>query len=131
MLPASSMRLGLALVTDALRSNDPRLVAAAMGPFTAAHLGQAAWRQGVLKCLFTGIPLIAVTDLDRRADTELLRMVRDLAEQAPCRRTEDRHLTSPRCSVSPYHRWPRGRHQERTIPGWDPPDENSSIHTST
>lgn len=81
VLPASSVRLGVELVADGLRSNDPRLVAAAMGPFSAAHLGQAAWRQGVLKCLFLGIPLMAVADLARRTDAELLRMVRDLAEE--------------------------------------------------
>lgn len=81
VLPASSARLGLALVADGLRSNDPRLVAAAMGPFAAAHLDQPAWRQGVLKCLFVGVPLAAVADLARRADAELLRMARDLAEE--------------------------------------------------
>ncbi|MFD3664396.1 EboA domain-containing protein [Streptomyces sp. NPDC058659] len=81
VLPASSVRLGVELVGDGLRSNDPRLVAAAMGPFAAAHLGQAAWRQGVLKCLFLGIPLMAVADLARRTDAELLRMARDLAEE--------------------------------------------------
>ncbi|MDN3292773.1 EboA domain-containing protein [Streptomyces ficellus] len=81
VLPASVTRLGLTLVEDGLRSNDPRLVAAAMGPFAAAHLDQPAWRQGVLKCLFIGVPLAAVAGLGRRTDSELLRMARDLAEE--------------------------------------------------
>lgn len=71
-------RLGLGdeaqrLVADALRTNDVRLVAAAMGP-CATQLGAAAWRQGVLKCLFVGVPLSAVHDLDPRVDEELADM---------------------------------------------------------
>ncbi|MEU6405215.1 EboA domain-containing protein [Streptomyces sp. NPDC046985] len=81
VLPASSAPLGLTLVADGLRSNDPRLVAAAMGPFSAARLDQPAWRHGVLKCLFLGVPLAAVAGLERRRDPELLRMARDLAEE--------------------------------------------------
>ena len=34
------------LVHDALRTNDPRLVAAALGPYATAELDDAAWRQG-------------------------------------------------------------------------------------
>jgi hypothetical protein len=65
---------GLDLVADALRTNDPRLVAAALGPFGARHLDQHAWRHGVLKVLFMGIPLEAIADVDRRRDDELTRM---------------------------------------------------------
>jgi len=65
----------LPLVEDALRTNDARLVAAAMGPYAAAHLPAEAWRHGVLKCLFVGIPLTAVADLEHRRDAELDRMV--------------------------------------------------------
>ncbi|MGP4111008.1 EboA domain-containing protein [Streptomyces sp. 4N509B] len=64
----------LPLVTDALRSNDPRLIAAALGPYAARHLDAPAWRQGVLKCLFTEVPLDAVARLADRADAELVRM---------------------------------------------------------
>ena len=35
----------------------------------------------MLKCLFMGIPLTAVTDLDRRADAELRRMVAAFADE--------------------------------------------------
>ncbi|KOX23971.1 sugar phosphate isomerase [Saccharothrix sp. NRRL B-16348] len=66
---------GVELVKDALRTNDTRLVAAALGPFAADHLDAHTWRHGVLKCLFLEIPLAAVAGLDRRADEELRRMV--------------------------------------------------------
>lgn len=70
-----------ALVEDALRTNDTRLIGAAMGPWSAAHLPAAQWRHGVLKCLFTGVPLAAVEDLHARADTELARMVADFCRE--------------------------------------------------
>lgn len=69
-----------ALVEDALRANDTRLIAAAMGP-CARELAQPAWRHGVLKCVFVGIPLDHVADLDERVDDELVRMMRDYAEE--------------------------------------------------
>ena len=74
---------GLALVEDALRTNDTRLVAAAVGPYAARRLGAHAWRQALLKCLFTGVPLDAVAELPARArgDGELARMLRDFARE--------------------------------------------------
>jgi hypothetical protein len=69
------------LVRDALRTNDPRLVAAAMGPYAAAELDAAGWRQGVLKCLFVGVPLRLVAGLAERTDDELVRMVADHAAE--------------------------------------------------
>lgn len=71
---------GVPLLLDALRTNDTRLVAAAMGPY-AAHLDAAAWRQGVIKCVFMGIPLVAVDRLDERADAELAAMLSALAQE--------------------------------------------------
>lgn len=68
------------LLHDALRTNDPRLVAAALGTY-AVHLEDAAWRQAVLKCLFVGVPLRLVAGLDARADDELRRMVADYAAE--------------------------------------------------
>jgi hypothetical protein len=65
---------GSDILLDALRTNDTRLVAAAMGPHSD-RLGDDAWRQGVLKCLFTGVPVASVTGLARRADRELAEMV--------------------------------------------------------
>jgi len=69
------------IVRDALRTNDTRLVAAALGPYAAAYLDADAWRQAVLKVLFTGIPVEQVAGLADRADDELARMVRDYAAE--------------------------------------------------
>ncbi|MFF3286359.1 EboA domain-containing protein [Streptomyces sp. NPDC003023] len=71
------------LLDDALRTNDTRLVSAAVGPYAAAHLDPHAWRHAVLKCLFTGVPLDDVADLPRRAagDAELARMLTDYAAE--------------------------------------------------
>lgn len=66
---------GSALLLDALRTNDVRLVAAAMGPH-ARRLSAHDWRHGVLKCLFVGVPVAGVADLAARADDELAAMVR-------------------------------------------------------
>ncbi|MFD5779343.1 EboA domain-containing protein [Streptomyces sp. NPDC126933] len=73
----------LPLTEDALRTNDTRLVAAAVGPYAAAHLDPHAWRHAILKCLFTGVDLDAVDGLDRRAhgDAELARMLADFAAE--------------------------------------------------
>ncbi|WP_328666867.1 EboA domain-containing protein [Streptomyces sp. NBC_00322] len=75
--------VALPLVEDALRTNDTRLVAAAVGPYAAEHLDPHAWRHAVLKCLFTGVPVDAVADLDSRAagDDELARMLADYAAE--------------------------------------------------
>ncbi|WP_405851914.1 EboA domain-containing protein [Streptomyces sp. NBC_00090] len=64
----------LPLIADALRTNDARLVTAAVGPYAARYLDQPAWRQAVLKCVFMNIPLYAVAGLARRTDPELVRM---------------------------------------------------------
>ena len=69
------------LLHDALRTNDLRLVAAALGPYGEAVLDAAAWRQGVLKCLFTGVPVDLVSGLADRTDDELIRMVTSYAEE--------------------------------------------------
>lgn len=71
----------VALVEDALRTNDARLVAAALGPYGSAWLGDHSFRQGVLKCVFMSIPLDEVAGLDRRFDAELARMLSDYAAE--------------------------------------------------
>ncbi|RAJ69121.1 hypothetical protein K378_02011 [Streptomyces sp. Amel2xB2] len=82
-LPTGATPRALPLVEDALRANDTTLVAAAVGPYAAAWLDPHAWRHAVLKCLFTGVPLDAVSGLARRArgDAELARMLRDFARE--------------------------------------------------
>lgn len=68
------------LLPDAIRSNDTRLLTAALGPY-AAHLDDPTWRQGVLKCVFLGVPLATVHDLAGRADAALAGMLADLAAE--------------------------------------------------
>ncbi|SOD68342.1 hypothetical protein SAMN06272781_1505 [Streptomyces sp. 1222.2] len=73
----------LHLVEDALRTNDTRLVAAALGPYAAHRLAPHHWRHAVLKCLFTGVRVDEITDLARRSrgDGELARMLGSFAEE--------------------------------------------------
>ena len=71
---------GVPLLHDALRTNDTRLVGAALGPY-AAHLDPATWRQGVVKCVFMGIPLSVVDRLTDRADPQLAAMLGALATE--------------------------------------------------
>lgn len=81
--PPPDTARALALTEDALRANDTRLTAAALGPYAAAHLDAHQWRHAVLKCLFTGVPLSAVAGLGHRAsgDGELARMLDDYARE--------------------------------------------------
>jgi hypothetical protein len=74
---------GLPLIEDALRTNDTRLVAAAVGPYATEHLDPHAWRHALLKCLFTGVPVDAADGLEHRArgDAELARMLGDYAAE--------------------------------------------------
>ncbi|MDX2642143.1 EboA domain-containing protein [Streptomyces sp. PA03-1a] len=74
---------GVPLVEDALRTNDTRLVAAAVGPYAAEHLDPHTWRHALLKCLFTGVPVDAAARLEDRArgDAELARMLGDYAAE--------------------------------------------------
>jgi hypothetical protein len=108
----------LPLVEDALRTNDTRLLAAAVGPYAARHLDPHHWRHAVLKCLFTGVPTDQVADLRRRArdDAELARMLGDYAaERSAAGRSvpEDLHrvldLTE---SATPSHRTDRPHGKE-------------------
>lgn len=68
------------LLRDALRSNDSRLVAAALGP-AGEDLPDAEWRQAVLKGVFMGLPLAGVHGLNERADAELGRMLDGLRKE--------------------------------------------------
>lgn len=79
-----SDRLGdtaLPLVREALRTNDPGLVTAALGRYAARRLDDADYRQAVLKCVFTGIPLAHIEGLTERTDSELVRMLADFARE--------------------------------------------------
>lgn len=72
---------GVSLVRDALRTNDTRLIVAAVGPYAFHHLPAHEFRQAVLKCAFSGVPLHHVWRLDHKADAELARMLVDFARE--------------------------------------------------
>ncbi|MDY7087356.1 MAG: EboA domain-containing protein [Actinomycetota bacterium] len=71
---------GVPLLEDALRTNDTRLVAAALGPYSD-RLSPQMWRQAVLKCVFMGVPLKVVHRLHERADARLGSMLRAFAQE--------------------------------------------------
>jgi hypothetical protein len=71
----------VSMVKDALRTNDTRLVAAALGPYGAAYLDAHDYRHGVLKCVFTGVPLAEISGLAERRDAELARMFAAFARE--------------------------------------------------
>ena len=84
LLSLSHLPIGdraIEMVRDALRSNDPRLVVAALGDYGHQHLDAPAWRQGVLKCLFMGIPLDLISGLSTRFDQTLRDMVAAYAQE--------------------------------------------------
>ncbi|WP_412543412.1 EboA domain-containing protein [Longispora sp. K20-0274] len=86
------------LLVEACASHDPRLLAAALGRYSA-YLDDAAWRRAVLRCVATGVPLAAVHGLETRADAELARM---LAAFVADRRLAGRHV--PADAVALLHR---------------------------
>jgi hypothetical protein len=69
------LNLGLRLVDDALRTNDVSLIAAAMGPYAAEQLDDAAYAQGVLKCVFVGVSLTEVAGTRERTTPALSAML--------------------------------------------------------
>ena len=96
---------GTDLLLDALRTNDTRLVAAAMGPHSD-RLDDDSWRQGVLKCLFTGVPVASVTGLARRADRELAEMVQRYQREREAAGRDvplDVQVVLDACAASPEH----------------------------
>jgi hypothetical protein len=99
MLPLGGS--AVSLLHDAIRTNDTRLVAAALGPY-AVHLSPEAWRQAVLKCVFAGVPLAEVYQLEERADAELVDMLAGLARE---RTAAGRSM--PADAVSLLTRWER------------------------
>ncbi|MFF9363945.1 EboA domain-containing protein [Streptomyces griseoluteus] len=111
----------LPLVEDALRTNDTRLLTAALGPYAARHLSAHLWRHAILKCLFTGVPVAGVAQLAARAhgDAELARMLADFAaERVAAGRPvpDDLHhvlaLTDPEAAPphpAPYGDGPHGK----------------------
>jgi hypothetical protein len=72
-LPLADRALGL--VDDAIRTNDTRIIAAALGPYATAHLDDAAYDQAVLKCVFVGVPIAPLHGLPARVTPDGARML--------------------------------------------------------
>lgn len=66
---------GLGLVDDAIRTNDTRLIAAALGPYATEHLPDAAYDQAVLKCVFVGVPITPLDGIPSRVTPDGARML--------------------------------------------------------
>jgi hypothetical protein len=67
--------IGVALVDDAMRTNDVRLIAAACGPYASAELDDDAIAQATLKCVFVGVPLTGFVGLEDRLTPEIAEML--------------------------------------------------------
>jgi hypothetical protein len=66
---------GLGLVDDAIRTNDTRLIAAALGPYATEHLPDASYDQAVLKCVFVGVPITGLDGIPARVTPDGARML--------------------------------------------------------
>jgi hypothetical protein len=66
---------GLSLTEDAIRTNDTRLIAAALGPYATEHLPDAAYDQAVLKCVFVGVPITGLDGVPERVTPDGARML--------------------------------------------------------
>lgn len=76
---AVDRHVGVELVEDALRTNDLRLVAAALGPYALTHLDDEALAHAVLKCVFSGVPLTGIGGLRERATPRMAQMLAGFA----------------------------------------------------
>jgi hypothetical protein len=65
----------LYLVDDAIRTNDTRLIAAALGPYATEHLDDAGYDQAVLKCVFVGVPIRPLDGIPGRVTPNGARML--------------------------------------------------------
>lgn len=69
------------LVDDALRTNDTRLMAAALGPAGVATLDDHGFAQAVLKAVFVELDLLAIAEVPARVTPELSRMMADFVHE--------------------------------------------------
>lgn len=75
--------LALSRAAEGCRSNMRSVFEAIAcdNPYPAAHFGELAWRQLVIKSLFVGAPTLRIVGLERRLSPELARMALDLADE--------------------------------------------------
>jgi hypothetical protein len=67
------------LVLNASRTNDPRLIRVALGPYGMAHLDDEEVAQIALKLVFNGVPLPCIDGLPERATPRMARMLAEFA----------------------------------------------------
>jgi hypothetical protein len=72
---------GLYLTDDAIRTNDTRLISAALGPYATEHLSDAQYDQAVLKCVFVGIPITPLDGVPERVTPDGARMLAALVHE--------------------------------------------------
>jgi hypothetical protein len=72
---------GLKFTEDAIRTNDTRLIAAALGPYATEHLPDAAYDQAVLKCVFVGVPITPLDGIPERVTPDGARMLAALVHE--------------------------------------------------
>jgi len=65
----------LAIIDDAIRTNDTRLIAAALGPYATAHLEDAAYDHAVLKCVFVEVSISPLDGIPERVTPDGARML--------------------------------------------------------
>ena len=66
---------GVGLVDDAIRTNDTRLIAAALGPYATKYLSDEQYDQAVLKCVFVGVPITGLDGIPSRVTPDGARML--------------------------------------------------------
>lgn len=66
---------GVGLVDDAVRTNDTRLIAAALGPYATKYLSDAQYDQAILKCVFVGVPITGLDGIPERVTPDGARML--------------------------------------------------------
>jgi hypothetical protein len=91
---------GVGLVDDAIRTNDTRLIAAALGPYATVHLDDAAYDQAVLKCVFSELAIMPLDGLPQRATPEGARMLAALVHE---RIAAGRHVAAEVWTVIDRH----------------------------
>lgn len=63
------------LIDDAIRTNDTRLIAAALGPYATQHLTDDQYDQAIIKCVFVGVPITPLDGLPERVTPNASRML--------------------------------------------------------
>lgn len=81
-LPSSDAGdVGMQIVFDAIRSNDPALVIAAISEYSLARFGADDLNQAVLKCVFLEIPLKEIDGLHDHVNPKMSQMLANLARE--------------------------------------------------